>query len=159
MGLMSKKKRVLVLENIRSTHNVGSIFRTASACAVTEIVCVGITPTPVDRFGNRRNDIAKVALGAENMLVWRHCDTVAEVKKYHALPFVGVERTPGAIPYHTYEYPIDCALVLGSEVGGLSKTTRSLCDAVITIPMAPDGKESLNVSVACGIVLYRSLYA
>ena len=75
------KEIILVLDNIRSTHNVGSMFRTADAAGVSKIYLLGVTPDPVDRFGRDRSDIAKVALGAEKTISWEHVDTVEELLK------------------------------------------------------------------------------
>ncbi len=64
----------ILLDNIRSVHNVGSIFRTAECVGVSKIYCVGTTPVPIDRFGRKRKDFAKVSLGAEDMVSWEHLD-------------------------------------------------------------------------------------
>lgn len=154
-----KKNIYLILENIRSVHNVASIFRTASTCAVVEILCVGTTPTPIDAYGNKRKDFTKVALGAEDMVPWRHAQTFEEAKEIYPIPFIAVEQIDNAVPYHTYTYPSTYALVFGAEVEGLSNETCSHCIVAVVIPMIHGGKESLNVAVACGVVLYRSLYA
>ena len=148
-------KRWVVLDNLRSAYNVGAIFRSASGAGVSEIVCVGITATPLDRFGDKRRDIAKTALGAEDIVPWRYAPSVVDLRgDFRSL--IAVEQTPHSVPYHKFTYPDDCAFVFGPEVGGLSKETLSLCGEVIEIPMAQGGKESLNVSVACGIVLFHS---
>mgnify|MGYP000676880566 FL=1 len=70
------KELVLILDNIRSVHNVGSIFRTAETAGVNKIYCLGTTPIPVDRFGNKRSDFAKVALGAEDLVSWEYSEDV-----------------------------------------------------------------------------------
>ena len=76
------KDLAIILDNIRSVHNVGSIFRTAETAGVSKIYCIGTTPTPLDRFGNKRSDFAKVALGAEDLIAWEYADSgLSLVKK------------------------------------------------------------------------------
>jgi tRNA G18 (ribose-2'-O)-methylase SpoU len=77
-----KRDVYLVLDNIRSVHNVGSIFRTAETLGISKIYCIDTTPTPLDRFGNKRSDFAKVSLGAEDTVAWEHAsDGVALINK------------------------------------------------------------------------------
>ena len=71
-----KKDTVLILNDIRSTHNVGSIFRTADACGISKIYLIGTTPTPVDRFNRERKDVAKTALGAEKTIPWEYFESI-----------------------------------------------------------------------------------
>src|SRR6185295_3070285 len=79
--MISKKRDIrLILDNIRSVHNVGSIFRTAETLGVSHIYCMDTTPVPTDRFGRRRKDFAKVALGAEDMVEWKHIEGAAALK-------------------------------------------------------------------------------
>jgi len=147
----------VVLHNIRSTHNVGAIFRTAEAAGVSKVILTGYTPTPIDRFDRVRKDIAKASLGAEHMLEWEHYKTLeAAVNALRADGFtiVGVEQDKKAVPYTKYTPTEKVAIVFGNEVRGLSPKARALCDTLIEIPMH-GRKESLNVSVAAGIVLFR----
>jgi len=148
----------LVLHNIRSVHNVGSIFRTADAAGVNKIILSGYTPAPVDRFGRERKDFNKVSLGAEKTVPWEQTKTLAGVlkklKKEH-VRVVAVEQDKKATSLFSYKPRADkIALVLGNEVRGVSKALREKCDDIIEIPMRGK-KESLNVSVAAGIVLFK----
>ena len=146
----------LILNDIRSLHNVGSIFRTADGAGVAKIYLCGYTPGPVDRFGRAVKEIAKVALGAEKSVpyeVREIAELIAELKS-KGTQVVAVEQAPRAVPYTDFVPAGDVALVLGSEVPGLPGEVLKLCDAVIDIPMRGT-KESLNVSVAAGIAMYK----
>jgi len=147
----------LVLHNVRSTHNVGSILRTADGAGVERVYLCGCTPTPVDRFGRKRKDVAKVALGAEETVPWEQCvDTLALIVslKEQGVRVVAVEQDERSIPYATLSLDQPIALVLGPEVEGLPQEVLDRCDTIVEIPMHGT-KESLNVSVAAGVVLYR----
>jgi tRNA G18 (ribose-2'-O)-methylase SpoU len=159
---------VAVLHNIRSVHNVGSIFRTADGAGVGKLYLCGITPSPFDRFKNVRPDFAKVALGAEKSVAWAmEKDTavaIAALKK-EGYEIIALEQSARAIPYyraladkasHGGEKKI--ALILGAEVDGISDDLLALVDCVIDIPMH-GGKESLNVSVAFGVAAYGLRYS
>lgn len=157
MKLSREKKNALVLLNIRSTYNVGAIFRTADAVGIGTIYLVGITPAPVDRFGRERKDIAKSALGAEKTIAWKSVKsftTLAKGLKKDGYTLVGLEQAPNSIDYKKYVPKEKTALVLGEEVSGFSKKEIDLCDVVLEIPMR-GAKESLNVSVAAGIALFQ----
>jgi 23S rRNA (guanosine2251-2'-O)-methyltransferase len=159
-------ERALILSDIRSTYNVGALFRTADAVGSTHIYSVGITPDPIDRFGRKRADIAKAALGAEETVPWSH--EVSETKlirrlKKDGFVIVAVEQGTPRIPSKDYKtiaklvYKEErVAFVFGNEVGGISEKTLALCDYVAEIPMKGK-KESLNVSVSAGVALYRFL--
>lgn len=147
----------VLLHNIRSTHNVGSIFRTSDAIGVSRIFLTGYTPAPLDRFGRPVKDIAKTALGAELSIPWeQHEDPKSVVENAKAKGFVvlGVEQDPYSIDYKTYHPKERVLLVMGEEVSGISEELRAVCDSIVEIPMRGQ-KESLNVSVAFGIVMYR----
>lgn len=159
MNDTKKREVVVALSDIRSTHNVGSILRTCDSAGVGRVILAGFTPLPVDRFGRLRKDIAKVALGAENTVkcepVSNAVDALSELRA-HGYQIVGLEQSPKSIDYKSFA-PVDkFALVLGNEVEGLSKEVLSACDVVVEIPMRGK-KESLNVSVAFGIALFRIL--
>ncbi len=148
----------VILDNIRSVHNVGSIFRTSDAAGVKKIYLCGTTPTPVDRFGRARNDMAKVALGAENTVQWEYAEDAVDVVKklkLEGIKVFGVEQYEGSVDYSSVIYPEQCAFVFGNEVGGVSLDVLAECDEVIEIPMKGE-KESLNVSVAAGIILFAA---
>ena len=150
---------ILILPDIRSTYNVGAIFRTADACGVNKIYLTGYTPCPLDRFGRVRSDIAKASLGAEISMPWEYKKTliplIKKLKK-DGYEVVGLEQDKRAIDYKKFKQNKNLALILGNEVSGLSTSILNLCDLIIEIPMKGE-KESLNVSVASGIALFRIL--
>jgi len=151
------KNVYIILDNIRSTHNVGSILRTADAAGVTKAYFCGYTPTPIDRFGRKRSDVAKVALGAEETVSWEYVEDVKELLKTlkeKGVRVVALEQDKRSVPYTKYRFDGDVAVLLGEETHGITKDVLTLCDDVVEIPMRGK-KESLNVSVATGIVLFR----
>lgn len=143
-------------------HNVGAMFRTAEAAGVDEILLVGITPTPVDRFGRARSDVAKAAVGAEQMVSWQQFTTTSDAIVYLqeiGADIVSLEITDDSVDYKTVPVPdglVPFALVVGNENTGVSDQWLSASDLVCHIPMAGE-KESLNVSTSCGIALFRIL--
>lgn len=154
---MQRANLLLCLCNIRSTHNVGSILRTADGVGVGKVYLCGYTPTPLDRFGRKRKDVAKVALGAEENLQWEYCeDTTDCLTELRAEGFrvVALEQDERSVPYTTLTLDQPTVLVLGEETEGLPQELLDMCDTVAEIPMH-GSKESLNVSVAAGIALYR----
>ena len=154
-------KIYLILDNIRSAHNVGAIFRTADGAGIAKIFLVGTTPCPIDRFGRVRKEIAKTALGAEKSVAWEHRTNfsvlVRELKK-SGFKIIAVEQDKKAIDYKKIVLPpkTKVAFVFGGEVSGISSAHLKLCDVVAEIPMRGK-KESLNVSVAVGVALFRIL--
>lgn len=146
----------VILPDIRSTHNVGSIFRTADAAGVSRVFLCGYTPKPIDRFGRADKAFAKTALGAEEYVQWEYVrDTGKLVKrlKDDGWRIVGVEQDERATDYRKSKAKGKVAFMFGNEVTGLSLKLRALCDSLIEIPMHGK-KESLNVSVAAGVVLF-----
>jgi 23S rRNA (guanosine2251-2'-O)-methyltransferase len=154
---LTKTKEVcLLLDNIRSVHNVGSIFRTAETAGVAKIYCLGTTPLPVDRFGRKRKDLAKVALGAEDLVKWEHVEDEAmlikQLKK-QGFRIIAIEQAPNSVDYREVKPHEKSLFILGNEVGGVSQEILKLVDVIAEIPLKGK-KESLNVSVAAGIALY-----
>lgn len=153
------KKVVLVLENIRSAQNVGAIFRTADAAGVSKIYLVGVTPTPIDRFGRKRSDISKTALGAEDTVLWEYkkhtCPLIRKLKR-DGFQIIALEQDKRSKDYKKIKPKKKFALILGTEVTGVDKKTLAECDVIVEIPMKGN-KESLNVSVSLGIALFRLL--
>lgn len=154
--------KILILDNLRSVYNVGSIFRTANACGVDKIFLCGITPTPLDKRGHRRSDFAKVALGAEDTVAWEFCETTlscVEKLKEEGVQIISLEQDARAIDYKEVDARniSSWALVLGSEVDGIAKEVLAISDSIIELPMLGT-KESLNVTIACGIALYNILH-
>ena len=149
---------LLILHNIRSVHNVGSIFRTSDAAGVGEIILSGYTPTPLDRFNQPRKDFAKVSLGAERTVPWKYVKTLgATLKKLQKENYllVAVEQDERSTPLFNWRPPSDhpLAVLVGNEVRGISKPLLKKCDVILEIPMRGK-KESLNVSVTAGIALF-----
>lgn len=154
---MEKINKILILDDIRSAENVGSIFRTSDSIGISYIYILGITPDPIDRFGRERKDVAKSALGAEKTISWEHRNDKKELLfelKSKGFSIVCLEQTKDSIDYKSYKVPEKIAVVVGNEVSGVSKDVIDLSDAVLEIPMKGK-KESLNVSVATGILLFR----
>lgn len=148
-------QNILILDNIRSTHNVGSIFRTADAVGISKIYLIGTTPDPLDRFGRPQGDIAKTALGAEKTIPWEHSEDIFSVlKKYGDYYKIALEQSEKSVDYKNLKSREKNIIILGTEVSGLSEDVMSLCDVIAEIPMM-GSKESLNVSVATGIFLFR----
>jgi 23S rRNA (guanosine2251-2'-O)-methyltransferase len=155
--MRDKAQKILILENIRSTHNVGAMFRTADAIGITKIFLCGYTPAPIDRFGRVRPDIAKSALGAENIIPWESVESAATVVmqlKAKKVTTIALEQHANAVDYKTIAPTGDTAVVVGNEVDGVSQDVLKLVDVVAEIPMV-GSKESLNVSVATGVLLFR----
>ena len=151
--------RVVVLDNIRSVYNVGSIFRTSDALGINKIYLCGTTPTPIDRFGRARKDLAKVALGAEKDILWEYyTDTKEIIKKIKKEGFqiIAVEQDKKSVDFKKIKVKYPVAIVMGNEVEGIDKKTLILSDVIAEIPMLGN-KESLNVSVSFGIVGYQIL--
>jgi 23S rRNA (guanosine2251-2'-O)-methyltransferase len=146
----------VLLHNIRSVHNVGSVFRTSDAAGVSRVFLSGYTPTPVDRFGLARKDLSKVALGAEKTVPWefeKNPFRIVAKLRGEGWQIVGVEQDKRSIDYRKFHPDKPTLFVLGNEVRGISPALRKKCDELIEIPMHGK-KESLNVSVAAGIILF-----
>ena len=152
-------KNILILSDIRSVINVGAMFRTADAVGIDKIYLVGTTPTPVDRFGRVRSDIAKSALGAENSVSWEYKKSIlaliSKLKK-DGFQIIAIEQDEKSVDYKKVKSKGKNVFIMGAEVTGIPKNILAKCDIIAEIPMKGE-KESLNVSVACGVVLYRML--
>lgn len=154
---MSHDIRIL-LHNIRSAHNVGSIFRTCDAIGVSHIYLSGYSPLPLDRFGRPVKEIAKTALGAERAITWEGVKSATRLinkLKKEGFAVVAIEQDESAIDYKEYQCSSQKVLVLvGNEVLGLSSAMKRHADTIVEIPMRGK-KESLNVAVAFGVAMYR----
>lgn len=151
--------QVLVLHDIRSAQNVGSLFRTADACGISKIYLSSVTPAPIDRFGRDRSDIAKTALGAEKSMAWESYEDiflVLDTYKTQGYEIIAIEQSENSIDYKTLIKKEKMVFILGNEVTGLEPEVLKSVDIVAQIPMVGE-KESLNVSVAGGIALFRIL--
>jgi 23S rRNA (guanosine2251-2'-O)-methyltransferase len=151
----SKHPLVLMLHNIRSMWNVGSMFRTADAAGIEKIILSGYTATPP------RKEIDKTALGAQETVSWEYhanpLEAISKMKK-DGVKICGLEITEGSRPY-TAVKPVDfpICLVVGNEVDGLEDGVLQCCDEVLEIPQYGT-KHSLNVAVAAGIVLFELVH-
>ena len=147
----------IILHNIRSNHNVGSIFRTADAAGIAKIFLTGYTPSPVDRFGRINKAFAKTALGADKTVEWERIRNIQKLfvrLKKEKVFLVAIEQHPRAINYKKIPCKKDITFLFGNEITGLPPFILKKCDCIAEIPMR-GGKESLNVAVAVGIVLFN----
>ena len=144
---------IVVLDNIRSMHNVGSVFRTADAFLIRAVYLCGYTPQPPHR------DIHKTALGATETVDWQYFATTAEaVQSLKAAGYsvYAVEQTEGSVPLQEFALADSrgVAVVFGNEVSGVGEEALGLCDGSVEIPQW-GMKHSLNISIAAGIVLWE----
>lgn len=156
---MTTPNTAIVLVDIRSTHNVGSAFRTADSIGVGHVYLVGYTPAPVDRFGRKRKDIAKTALGGELSVTWSQHEDARELIQElcsSGVQCIAVEQDATSIDYKKVTIQKPVAFIFGNEVDGLSQDILQAVDVIAEIPQKGK-KESLNVSVSLGVVLYRLL--
>ncbi len=150
---MPKLPVVVVLDNIRSEHNVGSVFRSADAFAIDKIILCGICSTPPSA------GIRKSALGAEETVCWEYCadsfDAVTLLKSQGYL-IVPVEQTTNSTPLNSFTPLSNCkyAFIFGNEIKGVSQEIIDICHETLEIPQFGT-KHSLNVSVSAGIVLWE----
>ncbi|HBM46178.1 MAG: tRNA/rRNA methyltransferase [Parcubacteria group bacterium GW2011_GWF2_38_76] len=153
------KELYLILDDIRSNFNVGSIFRIADCAGVRKIFLGGITPTPVDRFGRDNSELKKVSLGAEDTVFWEKVSSVSRLinkLKKDGFEIVSLEQSNNSIDYKKFKLKQNTALILGNEVAGVKKNILKSSDKIIEIKMKGK-KESLNVAVATGITVFRLL--
>ena len=155
--MKKKLNNILILPDIRSALNVGAIFRTADAVGITKIFLTGCTPRPTDQFKRIQKDIAKSALGAEKTIPWEYKKSLPiliRALRRESYKIIAIEQAKNSIDYKKLKVEEKNVFLLGSEVSGLPKNILKKCDIVAEIPMKGE-KESLNVSVACGVVLFR----
>ena len=150
-----KNPIVLVLDNIRSMHNVGSAFRTCDAFNVEKLYLCGITATPPQK------EISKTALGATESVDWTYKESVADLAKElksEGYAILLVEQTDHSVMLQEFDFAQygKVALFVGNEVFGISDELLPLCDAAIEIPQFGT-KHSLNVAVATGITLWEAV--
>lgn len=149
-----KQPVVVVLDNVRSLNNVGSVFRTADAFLIEEIMLCGVTGTPPNK------EIEKTALGATSSVKWSHYagtqQALSELKK-RGYKLCAVEQATNSLALNSIEYGGEkIALVFGNEVYGVEQEVIDYCDVVIEIPQA-GSKHSLNIAVSAGITLWELL--
>lgn len=150
--------KMVILHNIRSHYNVGAIFRTCDGVGVSKVFLSGYTPTPTDRFGRAVPEIHKTALGAEVVVPWevtQDLSSLIQGLQEDGVIVVAVEQSPISIKLPDYQPKAKTAYIFGSETEGVEEAILSLVDEVLELPMMGE-KESLNVSVTAGIVLYHT---
>jgi 23S rRNA (guanosine2251-2'-O)-methyltransferase len=148
----SKMPITVVLDNIRSLNNIGSVFRTADALLVEKIILCGISGTPPNK------EIHRTALGAEDSVIWEYCEKTADaiVKlKNDGYRVISLEQTTKSIDLMEYEpkHGLKFALVFGNELRGVEQDVVNLSDECIEIPQFGT-KHSFNIAVSAGIVLW-----
>lgn len=156
---------IVILHNIRSLHNVGSVFRTADAIGVEKIYLCGITPTPIDAFGKPRGQFTKVSLGAEKYVKWEYyksttrlIDKLKKAKpRYKIFAVEQNKKSTSHFKLRNKDLKFKVALIFGNEVRGLPESVLERADKILEIPMSGK-KESLNVSVAFGVIGFHLLY-
>ena len=171
---------IVILHNIRSLYNVGSIFRTADAAGIEKIYLCGITSKPVDEFGKSRQQLTKVSLGAEKYVEWEYFKSTTRLidkLKKEKYKIFAIEQSKKSTPYYKISKIKSATasgskrkivLVLGNEIKGLPLSILSRAERILEIPMkgvmvrqahhprrTGQGKESLNVAVAFGIVAFH----
>jgi 23S rRNA (guanosine2251-2'-O)-methyltransferase len=158
----SMHETVVIAHNIRSTHNVGALFRTADGLGITRLILSGYTPYPMHPADTRlphqaartSKQIHKTALGAELTVPFVYQDDLAlQALRSQGYTIVGLEQDASSVRLQDYKRPEKVALLLGEETEGLTATQKAECDVLLEIPMK-GSKESFNVSVAAGIALY-----
>ncbi len=147
-----KTPLILVLDDIRSLHNIGSVFRTADAFLIEKIILCGITATPPNK------EIHKTALGATETVAWEHHENVLEViqnLKNENVLTLAIEQVESAIFLQDFKVEKNqkYALVFGNEVYGVAQEAVAICDGCIEIPQLGT-KHSLNIAVSAGIVVW-----
>ena len=143
----------IVLDNLRSAFNVGSIFRLADAARAAEVITCGYTACPP------HHKLEQTSLGTTDSVPWRKFDDTASALtelRQQSYQLVAVETARGASLYHRFDYRFPVALVLGNEALGVSEAALRMCDAIVEVPMF-GYKNSVNVATAAGIVLYDAL--
>jgi tRNA G18 (ribose-2'-O)-methylase SpoU len=146
-----KSPIIVVLENIRSAYNVGSVFRTSDAFLIEAIYIIGYSAKPPHK------EIKKTALGAEDTVEWKHFKTSAEALeelKSKGYKIYAVEQVENSISLEKFTSRDNVAIVFGNEVTGVEQSTIALCDGSIEIPQL-GMKHSLNIATAVGVVLWE----
>ena len=153
---------IVIAHNIRSTHNIGALFRTAEGFGITKIILTGYSPYPILDTDSRlphireklHTQIHKTALGAEALVPFEYvAEPPIKALKQSGYTIVGLEQDVRSVLLQNYQPPVKIALLIGEEVAGITADLRAVCDDLIEIPMVGK-KESFNVSVATGIALY-----
>jgi 23S rRNA (guanosine2251-2'-O)-methyltransferase len=156
---------IIIAHDIRSSHNVGSLLRTAEGLGITKVFCTGYTPYPAGSTDSRLPHLAlkidrqihKTALGAEKNLAWEHRDDVLPLLtelKANGYTVAALEQSTSSIALPDFTAPQKVALMIGREVEGIEQELLNRCDTIIEIPMSGK-KESFNVVQAAAMALYH----
>lgn len=144
----------IILEDVLDTYNIGGFFRLADAIGASKLYLCGGCATPPD------TKITKASVGAYQLVPWEYRSTaqeaITEIRKFKKIKVIAVEQTDSALDYRRLKYKFPLAFVFGNETFGLKAETLSLVDGAVEVPMYGINK-SLNVMIAAGIVLYKSL--
>lgn len=163
--IMKKRKIVVIINNVRSAHNAGSILRSADSFAVDKVYFTGYTPYPAQKNDRRlphiqkgvSYQIHKTALGAEDSVNWireENIHTAVKELKNAGYNIIALEQTPKSLSLNKLKAPEKIALIVGNEIEGIDAETVKLADKAIEIPQL-GSKESLNVAVATAVALYH----
>jgi rRNA methylases len=166
--MIPMKEIVILAHNIRSTFNVGSLFRTAEGFGVKEIIFSGYTPYPTVKSDTRlphirdklTHQISKTALGAESLVAFQYSENIEstiEKLKNQDFTVIALEQSPSSVKLPELDsthLPNKIAVLIGEEIHGVTAELLNLCDYIIEIPMSGQ-KESFNVSTATGIIIYK----
>lgn len=150
--ITKKKPITIILDNIRSAHNVGSIFRTSDAFLIKKIILCGITPTPPN------NDIRKSALGSTESVDWEYqenTENAVNILKKEDYEIIAVEQVEESTSLIKFKSTKPIALIFGHEVNGVQQKIIDMCDQTIEITQWGT-KHSLNISISAGIVLWKT---
>ena len=138
---------------------MGAIFRSADGAGVSKVFLSGYTPAPIDRFGRVQAEIQKTSLGASESVPWENVSSLEEsihILQREGVTVVALEQSSRSLSLSDFVAPNDVAYIVGNEVTGVPEEALALVDTIVDIPMLGQ-KESLNVSVAAGIVLYHDI--
>lgn len=158
----------MIAHDIRSAHNVGSMMRTAEGLGISKMFITGYSPYPLtpddDRLPHLASKVSarihKASLGAEDSLEWSHSQDVRRViekLKSEGFAIAALEQSELSVGIDTYKAPWKIALIVGSEISGVSEEVLRQCDEIVEIPMS-GRKESFNVSVAAGMALFHIVH-
>lgn len=152
-ALLPRRPIHLVLDNLRSAFNVGSVFRLADAARAAEVIPCGYTACPP------HHKLEQTSLRTDRSVPWRRFDDTAlalDALRAEGITIVALETATGAAPYHRFDWRFPVALLLGNEALGIAPALLARCDAVVEIPLA-GFKNSLNVAAAAAIVTFDLL--
>ena len=155
---------ILIIHNVRSCHNVGSLLRTAEGLGVERVYLTGYTPYPLAEHDTRLPHLArkldaqihKTALGAERLMRWEpaeRIETVIDTLRAAGFRIIALEQDEKSVKLSTFHAPDHVALIVGREVEGIEPAVLAVCDRIVEIPMRGK-KESFNVAAAAAIALY-----